>query len=116
MLCATIHEGKIIVGCQYGLLVFWDTAMVLAMEKKVVGMHHAAMVLYEHSAAISNIHVDATELITDDYDGIVILRYVATLSAISMVFRNLRTYRRFGKMFRRGSPDPRTLLSDRTVL
>ena len=79
MLCATIHEGKIIVGCQYGLLVFWDTAMVLAMEKKVVGMHHAAMVLYEHSAAISNIHVDATELITDDYDGIVILRYVATL-------------------------------------
>ena len=32
------------------------------------------MVLYEHSAAISNIHIDATELITDDYDGIVILR------------------------------------------
>ena len=28
------------------------------------------------SAAISNIHVDATELITDDYDGVVILRFV----------------------------------------
>ena len=42
-------------------------------------MHHASMVLYEHSAAISNIHVDATELITDDYDGIVILRYCTVL-------------------------------------
>ena len=30
--------------------------------------------LYEHSAAVSNIYVDSQELITDDYDGIVILR------------------------------------------
>jgi len=30
--------------------------------------------VYEHSAAISNIYVDTEELITDDYDGIVILR------------------------------------------
>ena len=29
---------------------------------------------HDFSAAISNIHVDTTELITDDYDGIVILR------------------------------------------
>ena len=28
VLCATIHEGKIIVGCQYGLLVFWDIVQV----------------------------------------------------------------------------------------
>jgi len=99
VLCATIHEGKIIVGCQYGLLVFWDIVQVLGMERKVIGQHHATAVLYEHSAAISNIHVDSTELITDDYDGIVILR-------------NLRSYRRFGRMFRRGAPHPRTLLAN----
>ena len=33
---------------------------------------------HDFSAAISNIHVDSTELITDDYDGIVILRWVLT--------------------------------------
>jgi hypothetical protein len=78
VLCATIHEGRIVVGCQYGLLVFWDLAVVLGLGRRVVGQHHAIMVLYEHSAAISNIHVDDSELITDDYDGIVILRSVAT--------------------------------------
>ena len=54
-------------------------------------MNHSQLVVYEHSAAISNIHVDSQELITDDYDGIVILR-------------NLRTYRSFAKIFRRGPP------------
>jgi len=95
VLCATVHEGKIIVGCQYGLLVFWDIQTIMAVRKKVVGMNHSHMVVYEHSAAISNIHVDSQELITDDYDGVVILR-------------NLRTYRRFGKLFRR-STDPRKI-------
>jgi hypothetical protein len=32
--------------------------------------------VYEHSSAISNIYVDNEELITDDYDGVVILRSV----------------------------------------
>ena len=74
VLCATVHEGKIIVGCQYGLLVFWDLSTIMTVKKKVVGMNHSHMVVYEHSAAISNIHVDSQELITDDYDGVVILR------------------------------------------
>ena len=47
----------------------------MAVKKKVVGMNHSHMVVYEHSAAISNIHVDSQELITDDYDGVVILRF-----------------------------------------
>lgn len=46
VLCATIHEGKIIVGCQYGLLVFWDTALVLGMEKRVVGSLFLSSLLF----------------------------------------------------------------------
>jgi len=102
VLCSTIHEGKIVVGCQYGLLVFWDIVKVLGIERKVIGQHHASAVLYEHSAAISDVHVDSNELITDDYDGIIILR-------------KLRNYRRFGRMFRRGDPsstDPKTILAN----
>ena len=37
-------------------------------------MKYSSIVVYEHSAAISNIHADNTELITDDYDGVIILR------------------------------------------
>ena len=55
-------------------------------------MKGSSMVVYEHSAAVSNIHIDNMELITDDYDGVVILR-------------NLRTYKRFNKMFKRHNMD-----------
>lgn len=44
--------------------------------------------VYEHSAAISSLHIDTQELITCDYDGVIILR-------------NLRTYKRFSKVFKR---------------
>ena len=54
---------------------------MLYIEKRVVSMSGSQSTLYEHSAAISNIHVDAHELITDDYDGIVILRLVHFLDA-----------------------------------
>ena len=74
VLCATVHEGKIIVGCQYGLLVVWDLPAVARIERRVLSMKHSQLVVYEHSAAISNIHVDSNELITDDYDGVIILR------------------------------------------
>ena len=74
VLCATVHEGKIIVGCQYGLLVVWDLPAVVRIERRVLSMKHSQLVVYEHSAAISNIHVDSNELITDDYDGVIILR------------------------------------------
>ena len=36
MLCATIHEGKIIVGCQYGLLVFWDIVQVCVIVIAII--------------------------------------------------------------------------------
>ena len=77
-------------------------------------MKQSSMVVYEHSAAISNIHIDNTELITDDYDGVIILRYtiintVHTMNCKAIIkmwiwylfFRNLRTYKRFNKMFKR---------------
>ena len=62
-------------GCQYGLLVVWDLPSVVRTERRVLSMKHSQLVVYEHSAAISNIHVDNNELITDDYDGVIILRY-----------------------------------------
>ena len=62
-------------GCQYGLLVVWDLPSVVRAERRVLSMKHSQLVVYEHSAAISNIHVDNNELITDDYDGVIILRY-----------------------------------------
>ena len=74
VLCAVVHAGKIIVGCQYGLLVFWDLPAVMRQDKKVLSMKHSQLVVYEHSAAVSNIYVDNKELITDDYDGVIILR------------------------------------------
>ena len=74
VLCAVVHAGKIIVGCQYGLLVFWDLATVMRQDRAVLSMKHSQLVVYEHSAAVSNIHVDNNELITDDYDGVIILR------------------------------------------
>ncbi|XP_023331508.1 F-box/WD repeat-containing protein 11 [Eurytemora carolleeae] len=88
VLCATIYEGKIICGCQFGLLVIWNITSVMASDKKTVSMSGSQSTLYEHSAAISNIYVDTQELITHDYDGIVILR-------------NLRHYKKFSKVFRR---------------
>ena len=74
VLCAVVQAGKIIVGCQYGLLVFWDLPSLMRQDRKVLSMKHSQLVVYEHSAAVSNIHVDDNELITDDYDGVIILR------------------------------------------
>ena len=86
----------------------------MAVKKKVVGMNHSHMVVYEHSAAISNIHVDSQELITDDYDGVVILRQATGKNlnrSKSVYFRNLRSYRRFGKLFRRAT-NPRRIFDE----
>ena len=49
-------------------------------------MHSAAGVLNEHSAAISNVFVDADEIITDDYDGVVITRRIDRHSRTRRVF------------------------------
>ena len=39
-------------------------------------------ILSEHSGAIANVHIDKDELITDDYDGVVILRSLKSHSEI----------------------------------
>ena len=117
VLCASLHGGKIVSGCQYGVLVIWDLDTLLATHRlhvatKFCGFCHIAMHciilkvfiyhrslvttahpacqlrVYEHSAAISSLHIDTQELITCDYDGVIILR-------------NLRTYKRFSKVFKR---------------
>ena len=58
------------------------------VDKKVVSMSGSEVSVYEHSAAISNIYVDTEELITDDYDGIVILRLIEKHIYVR-VFRNV---------------------------
>ena len=57
------------------------------VDKKVVSMSGSEVSVYEHSAAISNIYVDTEELITDDYDGLVILRLIEKHIYVR-VFRN----------------------------
>ena len=52
----------------------------------ILKMHSAAGVLNEHSAAISNVFVDADEIITDDYDGVVIARRIDRHSRTRRVF------------------------------
>ena len=59
------------------------------VDKKVVSMSGSEVSVYEHSAAISNIYVDTEELITDDYDGIVIFRLIEKHIYVR-VFRNVR--------------------------
>ena len=58
------------------------------VDKKVVSMSGSEVSVYEHSAAISNIYVDTEELITDDYDGIVIFRLIEKHIYVR-VFRNV---------------------------
>ena len=79
VLCSTVQGDKIICGCQYGVLVIWDLAAVLAGPRLLVSVDRAALVVYEHSAAISSLHIDTEELITDDYDGVIILRWQARI-------------------------------------
>ncbi len=70
--------------------------MFVLPENKLVPVELSEVSLYEHSAAISNIYVDSHELITDDYDGIVILR--------SLALRNRKT-RHYFKSQRKGNSD-----------
>ena len=77
-------------GCQYGLLAFWNLHQALQANQEVIDINHTSCikVLTEHSGAISNVHVDSDELITDDYDGIVILRKMKTHSYLKSIFQH----------------------------
>lgn len=76
------------VGCQYGLLVFWHLKEALEADEVMLDINHSAClkILSEHSGAIANVHIDNDELITDDYDGVVILRKMSSHSEIKAVF------------------------------
>lgn len=84
VLNAILHKDVIIVGCQYGLLVFWHLPTALQADEILLDINHSSClkVLNEHSGAISHIYVDKDELITDDYDGVVIIRNLRTHSEI----------------------------------
>ena len=88
VLNAILHKNIIIVGCQYGLLVFWNLKEVLESDSVWLDFNHPSClkVLTEHSGAISHIHIDEHELITDDYDGIVIVRNLRSHSEIKNIF------------------------------
>ena len=88
VLNAVLHKDVIIVGCQYGLLVFWHLQKALKSDPVVIDINHSSClkILNEHSGAISHIHVDKDELITDDYDGVVMIRNIRTHSEIKGLF------------------------------
>ena len=75
-------------GCQYGLLVFWHLKEALEANDVVLDINHSSCLktLSEHSGAIANVHIDNEELITDDYDGVVILRNLKTHPEIKNLF------------------------------
>lgn len=88
VLNAVLHKNVIIVGCQYGLLVFWHLQKALKADSIVLDINHSSClkILNEHSGAISHIYVDKNELITDDYDGVVMIRNLKTHSEIKELF------------------------------
>ena len=88
VLNATLYKDVIIVGCQYGLLVFWHLQEALRADSIVLDINHSSClkILNEHSGAISHIYVDKDELITDDYDGVVIIRNIRSHSEIKKLF------------------------------
>ena len=88
VLNASLFRGIVIVGCQYGLLAFWNLHEALKSAQDVVDINHASCVkiLAEHSGAISNISIDNDELITDDYDGVVIFRKMKKHSHLKQIF------------------------------
>ena len=61
---------------------------VLSSPYFALDINLAAGVLNEHSAAISNVFVDRDEIITDDYDGVVIAREAARKRLISARISN----------------------------
>ena len=90
VLNAALYQGIIVVGCQYGLMVFWNLHHALMATEEIIDINHSSClkILTEHSGAISNVHIDNDELITDDYDGIVMLRNMRTHSYLKNIFHN----------------------------
>ena len=90
VLNAALFRGIIVVGCQYGLMAFWNLHDALQSKDEIIDINHSSCIkiLTEHSGAISNVHIDDDELITDDYDGIVMLRKMKTHSYLKNIFQH----------------------------
>ena len=90
VLNAALFRGIIVVGCQYGLMAFWNLHQALQANDEVIDINHPSClkILTEHSGAISNVHIDDSELITDDYEGIVMLRKMKTHSYLKNIFEH----------------------------
>ena len=92
VLNATLFRDVIITGCQFGLVVFWDLSLALRpsspSSSSTLDFNDASClkILNEHSAAISNVFVDNDELVTDDYDGVVIIRNLRQHSDLKPIF------------------------------
>lgn len=83
VLDAKIHRGMILAGCQFGLLVIWDLSMVLEAQEEALEMEKAFKIFKEHNGAIASIAIDDHELITVDYDGIMIARKLEKLPELT---------------------------------
>ena len=94
VLNAALFRGIIVVGCQYGLMAFWNLHQALQAKEEVIDINHPSCIkiLTEHSGAISNVHIDNDELITDDYDGIVMLRKMKTHSYLKNIFQHCNDF------------------------
>ena len=90
VLNAALFRGIVVVGCQYGLMAFWNLHHALQSTEEIIDINHPSCIkiLTEHSGAISNVHIDNDELITDDYDGIVMLRKMKTHSYLKNIFQH----------------------------
>ena len=91
VLNATLFRDVIITGCQFGLVVFWDLSVALRSSSSpstTLDFNDVSClkILNEHSAAISNVFVDNNELVTDDYDGVVIIRNLRLHSDLKPIF------------------------------
>ena len=91
VLDAKMQDGLIAVGCQYGLLVFWELQKILHADLGVLDMNFCAAIINEHSAAIANVVFHNGELISADYDGITIRRKLKRHSKLKPFIGDKRT-------------------------
>ena len=87
VLDASLHNNIIVAACQYGYLVFWDLQAVLKASEPVLDIDFAIEVLNEHSAAIASVYVDDKELISVDYDGVMIFRSLKSNHKLKHIYK-----------------------------
>ena len=68
--------------------IFWQLQKALEADQLVLDLNHKSClkISKEHSRAISHIYIDKEDLITDNYDGVVMIRNLKTHSEIKDLF------------------------------